>query len=185
MRTARGGVALLLIGFSLLLGGCATTITKPAAIPQPSKERFGTFDVVEFEPVSLAPKFETAEANQKAARKINEELISSLQNVFPGMKVGDQAGKTETGKTLVIRPVIKEIKFIGGAARFWVGAMAGSSAALMQVSFIDKGSGDVLADPEFYRSANAMGGGWSMGGTDNMMLTMIVQDITNYVVSNR
>ncbi len=185
MRIVKLGIALWLIGCTILLTGCVTKITKPAALPQPSTERFGTFDTVEFEKVSIAPKFAKSDANQKAAKKINEELMASLNNVFPGMTVADPAAKPTKGKMLVIRPVIKEIKFIGGGARFWLGAMAGSSAVLMQVSFVDKETGAVLANPEFYRAASAMGGGWSIGGTDNMMLTTIVQDITTYTSSNR
>ena len=185
MRTVSLGISIGLIGCSIFLAGCVTKITKPAAAPQPSTERFGAFNTVVFENVSLAPKFREARANQKAAKKINEELIASLRNAFPEMKIVDQATEPATDKTLVIRPVIKEIKFIGGGARFWVGAMAGSSAVLMQVTFVDQGTGAVLASPEFYRSANAMGGQWSFGASDNMMLTMIVQDIITYVVSNR
>ena len=106
-------------------------------------------------------------------------------NVFTGIKVVDKStGKPET-RTLVIRPPIKEIKFIGGAARFWVGPMAGSSAVLMEVSFVDKETGDVIAAPQFYRVANAWGGGMSMGGADNMMLSQVVQDIVIYTTSNR
>jgi len=178
-------VSACLISGCFLLAGCATTITKPTAAPQPCRERLGTFETVEFEHVSLAPACAGAGANQKAAKKIDELLIASMGNVFPGMKVVDKASGAAAGKTLVIRPVIKEIKFIGGAARFWVGAMAGSSAVLMQVDFINKGTEDILASTQFYRSANAWGGGMTMGGADNMMLSEIVQDVTTYSVSNR
>jgi hypothetical protein len=182
-QTLSAGIGMVCIG--MLVAGCATTITKPTAAPQPCKEKLGTFAAVEMEHVTLAPASAGAGANQKAAKKIDELLASSLRNIFPGMKVVDKAGEAPAAKTLVIRPQIKEIKFIGGAARFWVGAMAGSSAVLMQMDYVNKNTGDVLASAQFYRSANAFGGGMSMGGSDNMMLSEIVQDITTYTISNR
>ena len=78
----------------------------------------------------------------------------------------------------------KEIKFIGGFARFMVGGMAGSSAVLMKVTFLNSETGKVVAEPEFYRAANGMGGGYSMGATDNLMLDQIAQDIALYAKMN-
>ena len=175
----------LAVGSVLLLSGCATTITQPKEERQPAKEKFGTFKAYEIEHVTVSKAFAEAAANKKAAKKIDEDLISNMKNVFQDIKVVDASvGKTDI-KTLVIRPVVKEIKFIGGAARFWVGPMAGSSAVLMEVSYIDKQTETVLASPLFYCSANAWGGGMSMGGADNMMLSRIVLDIVNYTTSNR
>jgi len=58
--------------------------------------------------------------------------------------------------------------------------MAGSSAVLMQVTFRDGNTGEIIADPEFYRAANAYAGGWSMGATDNLMLDDITKDVAGY-----
>lgn len=179
------GMAVCLIVGGIFVSGCATNITRPASAPQPSPEPFGTFETVIYENVTIAPKFASANPNQRAAGRINEELITGLNNVFPGMQVVDHTTQEVPDKTLVIRPKIKEIKFIGGAARFWVGAMAGSSAVLMQVDFLDQSTGTVLTSPQFYRSAGAMSGGGSMGASDNMMLSAIAQDIVTYTVSNR
>ena len=175
----------VIISSSLLVSGCATHIRQPQSQPRPSTERFGTFDNVYYENVVIAPDFASSTPNQRAAKRINEELISGLNNVFPGMHVVDRAPQSASGKNVVIRPQVIEIKFIGGAARFWVGAMAGSSAVLMRVDYIDMQSGNILANPEFYRAASAHRGGMSMGATDNVMLTMIAQDIITYTSSNR
>lgn len=185
MRKMTLGMVSCLVGGSFFLSGCATTISKPAAAPQPCKERLGTFKAVEYEHVTLAKGYDGSGANKKAAKKIDQLMIAGLNNVFPGMKIVDKAEGAATDKTLVIRPAIKEVKFVGGAARFWVGAMAGSSAVLMQVDYIDKGSGGIVGSAEFYRVGNAWGGGMSMGGSDNAMLSEISQDVVNYSVSNR
>ncbi len=166
---------------TLLLQGCATTLSKPDSAPQPATVRLGTFANVALEPVEISPEFAAHSANKKAAKKINELLQDQMVYIFPNMNSDEK----KDGSTLVIKPLIKEIKFIGGAARFWLGAMAGSSAVLMQVDYIDKQTADVVAAPEFYNQASAMGGAYSMGTTDNLMLDQIVDQIIKYTKANR
>jgi hypothetical protein len=55
----------------------------------------------------------------------------------------------------------------------------------MQVTYRDLGSGEIVANPEFYEQANAWGGAWSFGTTDNLMLSRAAQDIVNYTAANR
>lgn len=166
---------------TLLLQGCATTLTEPASAPQPATVRLGTFANVELEPVEISTEFAAHSANQKAAKKINELLHTQMTYVFPNLNSDEK----QDGPTLVIKPLIKEIKFIGGAARFWLGAMAGSSAVLMQVDYVDKKTADVVAAPEFYNQASAFGGAYSMGASDNLMLDRVVDQIIKYTHSNR
>ncbi len=87
-------------------------------------------------------------------------------------------------RTLVLKPRIKQIKFISGGARFWAGAMAGSSAVVMSVEIVDKENGKIIAHPDFYQHANAMGGAWSFGSTDNIMLVRITEIIDAYLKAN-
>ena len=94
------------------------------------------------------------------------------------------AAATVPSKTLVITPVITEIKFINGAARFWAGAFAGSSAAIMKVQIVEKETGRTIAAPIFYARAAAMGGAWTFGATDNLMLTRIAGRLTDYLANN-
>ena len=173
------GVAVLA---SLFGSGCATNIRKPAASPMPTEAKFSTFKEVVMKPVSLAPSFSASSANQKACDKIDRGLSNQMSMVFPGMKKLEADGAVDSkGKRV---PVIEEIKFIGGFARFMVGGMAGSSAVLMKVTFVNSETGKVVAEPEFYRAASGMGGGYSMGATDNMMLDQIAQDIALYAKMN-
>ena len=172
------------VAAGLLAAGCATHLSKPAHEPVPSKVKFGEFQAVEMKSVSLNPAFAGSGANEKARKKIDELLFENMKKPFPNLK---RVEKFSTGstRTLQITPNIKEIKFIGGAARFWVGAMAGSSAVLMQVTYVDGSNGQTIADPEFYAQANAMGGAWTMGGTDNLMLERIEMDIVGYSIGNK
>ncbi len=167
--------------------GCATHINKPAAAPQPAKMKFGEFSKFELAPVSISPKFASQPANKKAAKKIEENIFACMSMCLTDLKKVEEKSTLVNSDTsaLLLQPTIEEIKFIGGAARFWVGPMAGSSAVLMKMTYKNKKTGEIIAEPEFYRSANAFGGGFSMGATDNMMLNSIAQDICNYTSNNR
>ena len=179
--SGRIGALFVLLAFTLAQG-CATKLTKPAVPPQPTTVKLSTFETVTMKKVEIAPEFASAGANQKAARKINEVLVYNMRMVFPNLR---EASGEDVQTGLLIEPLIQEIKFIGGAARFWVGAMAGSSAVLIKVSFRDASTGELIGEPQFYRAANAYTGGWSMGSTDNRMLEDIAKDIVNYATLNR
>jgi hypothetical protein len=189
---------------ALLLAGpvasCATHIRKPAMAPQPATARFGQFGAFELRTVALAPAFGgPGGANEKATRKIDELLQQRMPMALAGIRPMVPAAAPAPGAppavpsaapapavpTLLINPQVEEIKFVGGGARFWGGAMAGSSAVLMKVSFIDAATGRVLAEPEFYESAGAYAGAWSFGGADNAMLSHVVDDVCSYSAGNR
>ena len=179
-----------LVGVAVLAGllgtGCATNIRKPAMAPAPTEVKLSTFKQYILKPVAIAPAFSASSANQKACRKIETELFAQLSMALPGLEKAeaDGAAAPKGKRVLVIEPVIEEIKFIGGFARFMVGGMAGSSAVLMKVTFLNSETGKVVAEPEFYRAANGMGGGYSIGATDNLMLDQIAQDIALYAKMN-
>jgi hypothetical protein len=181
------GIVVSFILVIFLTQGCATHINKPASAAQPATIKFSKFSKFEIAPVTISPKFASQSANKKAAKKIEENIFACMSMCLTDLKKIEE-GKAKVGpgaSGLLIQPEIKEIKFIGGAARFWVGPMAGSSAVLMKTKYIDKKTGKIIAEPEFYRAANAFGGGFSMGATDNMMLDTIAQDICRYTSNNR
>lgn len=164
-------------------GGCATKIRKPVGEPQPAKVKLGEFKHVELTAVVIAPAL--GKANAKAVAKLDGLIDQKVRHVFTSVSRPGEAAAAPGGRTLRITPEIEDMKFIGGAARFWVGAMAGSSAVLMKVKLQDAASGEVLAEPEFYRAANAFTGGQTIGVTDNLMLDQIADDIANYCARNR
>jgi hypothetical protein len=86
--------------------------------------------------------------------------------------------------TLLIEPAIEDLKKVNGGERFWVGPMAGSSAVLLRMRYTDVASRDVIAAPVFYSKANAMGGAWTFGATDNIMLNRVVELACSYARSN-
>ena len=173
---------------SLFFLGCATQIKETAAVAQKASIPLGSFDHIYLVRSELAPEYNSHGANQKAANKINEVLANRLRFIFNDVTVVDNLDQVSTkaeSTTLVIKPLIKQIKFIGGAARFWAGAMAGSSVIVIDVDFIDADNNKSVGKVGFVRKGNAYAGAWSMGASDNNMLTQVVDDILNYVSINR
>jgi hypothetical protein len=62
--------------------------------------------------------------------------------------------------------------------------LAGSSAVVMRVTYTDEDTGAVIASPDFYQHASAMGGAFSVGGSDNAMLVRVANLITTYTTDN-
>lgn len=165
----------------LFASGCATQIKPPNERPQPSNVRLGTFQTVSMKRLSVNPVY--AGKNVRATKKIEEHLEACMGSVFSGrFKMIEQAGEPKSG--LLIDPYVDSIKFIGGGARVMVGPMAGSSAVLMKVRYVDAASKKMVAEPTFYAKANAWAAGYP-GMSDNEMLKTIAQNACSYSSNNR
>jgi len=171
---------MLVAGFVGLLSGCKTQIHPSGQINQPPQVAFNMFDNVQLNKVVMPAKYAGQPANMKAVAKIDLLLTEKIKKIYP--ELNNAAG---SGKTLIVEPEVIDIKFIGGGARVWAGAMAGSSAVLMKVKFIDKATGNVIAFPEFYSKSSAVAGAYSFGGNDNAMLHRVASDVAEYISKYR
>jgi hypothetical protein len=171
----------------LLLSGCLTQIGKPSRKTAVAKVPFGEFKLVELKAVRLSETFAGVKANQRALRKINEFLLRDLKTVFPDLVYVELAQDFSAAKerTLQITPVVKAIHLIERSSSSMDKGVVESSDVLLQVVFRDSASGAVIADPEFYRTAEAYAGVRSLGGADNKMFEDIAQDAANYSLSNK
>lgn len=175
----------LLVGVALLFAGCATTITSNRATNPPPAEAFVKFNRFELAAVILLPPYAGQPANERALLKIQENLSARMTPVFASWTAAVAPSAAPAAvRTLLVESVVAEIKFINGNARFWAGAMAGSSAVILRAKLTEKETGKVIATPEFYARASAMGGAWSFGATDNVMLTRIGDRLADYLAAN-
>lgn len=177
----------LLIFTLILTANCATNISRPKSDPIPAKVKFSNFSKIELKEVKISEGFASNKANKRAAKKIDEILTSELKQGFSNIEKinSGQDFSKNSSRTLQITPIIKEIKFISGAARVWTGALSGSSAILMEVEYRDSSNGKIIANPEFYRSVNAFVASLSFGIEDNDMLKNIAYDIAKYSTYNK
>jgi len=165
-----------------LLTGCATHISTTVTHNPPPAEKFSAFNRFELTKIALPPPYAGQGGNEKARAKIQEDLS---QRMDPALKQWNATGTAgEPARTLLIEPTISEIKFINGGARFWAGALAGSSAIIMNAKISEKETGKVIATPMFYARAEAWGGAWTFGVTDNLMLDRIAGRLADYLLGN-
>jgi len=161
----------------------ARTVIQASSMTNPAPtEAFNHFDHFESKPISMTAPFAGQSANEAAVKKIQENLDLRLNPTLAGWNAA--ATSATPPRVLLIEPRIDSIKFIGGGVRFFAGALAGSSGVLIKVKFIDAATGQVIAEPEFYQHANAMGGAYSVGGTDNAMLVREAVLIADYINAN-
>lgn len=173
MRTTATLAAVLLV-----VGGPA--IAAPPN-PPPAAKLAGHASY-EIKPIEMGAPYAGQKPNEKAREKLQEHLNTQLT---PILETWNQAGASSGAQTrLVIEPYVSNIKFIGGGARFWGGALAGDSFVVLKVKITEQPSGTLVAEPEFYQRAAAMSGAWTVGAQDKDMLRRVATLVANYLSSN-
>lgn len=176
--------AIVLGALAIMISGCSTRIHEKNETILPSKVPFAQFSKVVVVPL-LVERSGNDSGDQRAIEHIKDGLARCFDSVFKTVTHATPGQSTFTSGTLVIEPAIEDLKKVNGAERFWVGPIAGSSAVLLRTRYRDGNSGDMIASPVFYSKANAMGGTWTFGATDNAMLTRVVDLACDYARRNQ
>jgi hypothetical protein len=110
-----------------------------------------------------------------------------LQSIWPDLKVIPKGGEFSKSdqRTLQISPRIEHIHIVSTGARLWIGVMAGGSDLVMHVDYRDSSTGEIIANPDFWKGSNAWAGGWSMGASDSQIRDAIVHSIIKYTEGNK
>lgn len=157
------------------LQGCATSIKASSTQNPPPKEAFSKYGRIEVKPVVFKAGVEGDYAGlHKIDANITKDLAASLASWNK---------RPANGRTLVIEPVVEEMRFTHGAKRVLLGPLAGSSGVLMRVTIRDA-QGAVVATPEFFQRATAMAAGFTFGVHDNLMLTRVSNLASKYIIAN-
>jgi hypothetical protein len=159
-----------------LLAACVTNIEPSVASNPPPTEALRQFSHFDLMPLQASSD---AQAEKEALVKIDTNLHDKILAVTKPWERLDP-----NGRTLKIQPYVTQLKFVDGGTRFFAGAFAGSSAVVMQVKLTDAATDQIVAQPEFFQRAAAMGGAWSIGGTDNNMLERIAGVAQEYLKRN-
>jgi hypothetical protein len=180
-----GFTALCASAMLLLTSTCASaeTIAASAGSNPPPSLALGSFDRIEVSRIDMPENYASQKANKKALASLQKNLDEKIASTLTEWNA--RTPSNDPPRVLQLQPRVEKIKFIGGGARFFAGALAGKSAVLMRVRMIDAATGDVIADPEFYQHAAAMSGAWSMGGADNAMLARVTSLIVDYLNANQ
>lgn len=174
----RSAHAVLLASAALaltVLPGCATNIKAGTTQNPPPAAAFSSYGRIVLKAAVFKPGYD---GDAAGLASINANLKVNMAGAL-----GDWNRRPDNGRTLTISPVVEEMSFKHGAKRVMLGPLAGSSAVLMRLNIKDD-QGAVVATPEFYRRADAMAAGFTMGVHDNLMLTRVAELASNYLIAN-
>jgi len=163
------------LSLTLAVAACATNIkAKDETIVAPTA-KFGSYQSYTLNPLTVE-KSGGDSSDIAATKRIETELAACMAQSLP-----NQGGN----KKLLITPTITDLKKVNTSERIFLGAMAGSSAVLLNVKYTDAQTNEVIANPTFYSKASAMGGAWTFGSTDNVMLSRVVTKACDYTKQYR
>lgn len=171
-------VAALFLGF-------ASSPALAAEGPQnpPPSQKLGGYASYELKAVTIAPELTSKKNSDKVLSTVQEHVDQTVAPLLARWNA-EAAGAHESQEKLVIEPRITALHKPSGATRFFAGAFAGDGRIVMKVRIVEAGSGKLLAEPEFYRRANAMAGAWTVGAHDNAMLGKVVGLVADYLGAN-
>jgi hypothetical protein len=119
-----------------------------------------------------------------AASECQASMISALlmKNVYKSITV--QGAETVfKDRTLLVKVEIKEMRIVSWAARFWLGAMVGSSYMDMDIMLIDAVTKKEVRKKELNTSNNAWAAAWVMGSSDRSLPSDMGKIIAEYILS--
>lgn len=191
-QSIRRGVVSSLATALCCLGGIVSTQAASETVglvaagpvePLPSAVRFDQFDKVEVQYSVLGEYCRQTKLHRQSAQLLDELLLRDLSRVFPGMRTVGRFSDGEA-RTLEITPVIQEIDIQSDARRYWLSWAAGKSFLRIKLVCRDSASGQVIAEPSFYRETDALEASWTSGFSDRLIREEIVQDAVRYMLKN-
>jgi len=153
------------------------------AAPQnpPPAKKFAGYAGYDLSAMQIDPEL----AEKKNADKVLAKVQASMhKHVQPLVDSWNGSADAAAADRLRIEPRIVSLHKPSGANRFFAGAFAGQSRIIVKVRIVEAQAGALIAEPEFYQHANALGGAWSIGATDNAMLERVTELIATYLRTN-
>lgn len=168
----------------LAIAALVLSASPASAAPQnpPPARKLAGYASYAVKPMAIDPALEDKKNADKVVAKVQEYMEQNVAPIVAKWNADAASGGGATGK-LVIEPRITALHKPSGATRFFAGALAGDGKIVVMVKIHDE-SGTVIAEPEFYRRANAIAGAWTMGGHDAAMLGKVVGLISDYLNAN-
>lgn len=160
----------------------AEPIRATASHNPPPAEMLDAFDRVEIRPVTLDEDYSASRSGRKAVEAVRRNFEKELQP-WVATRNGRPA-RNDPPRVLVIEPRIDGVRFVGGAARFWLGPFMGSSRVLLRLRLVDAATGAVVAEPEFYQHTRGMSGGFTLGVMDKAMFVRVAALAADYLEKN-
>lgn len=166
------------------LGGCATSqsgrqeesaaMTPPVT---PLAKPYGEIVVCEIETTPVLKR-----DYEQDLMVCQLTLVSSLakRNKY-GRVEAARSNETYGKPTLLIRIKVSDMRIASGAARFWGGAMAGSSYMNMRMVLEDAETQQVVREEIFNSTNNPFAAAWTFGASDRSLPADMAEIMADYV----
>ncbi len=171
-----------------LLAACAADPARVQAVAEQESSRLekaskplSSFAEFELRPMTFTDGIMQEEGKLEEAREFEGNLIAKLSPLLDEWNAAGQSGAS--GK-LGIKIHIEGLRIIGGANRFWAGALAGDSFIDLDLQLIDETAGAAISKVRIYRDSDAMTGGWSVGKSDQNLDDYLVSIVHQYLMDN-
>jgi len=97
--------------------------------------------------------------------------------------VEKRKGEVKYNDALLVKGSVVEMRLVSGAARFWAGAMAGTSDMRVKLTFTDAASGTVVREKLLSTANNPWGAAWTYGSSDRSLPADMGRIIGEYIAA--
>ena len=108
------------------------------------------------------------------AAVISKNLFGAVEKEKDGVKYND---------ALLVKGTVVNMRIVGGAARFWAGAMAGTSDMSVKLTFTDAVTGKVVREKLLSSANYPWGAAWTYGGSDRSLPADMGRIIGEYIAA--
>lgn len=176
------GLALMLVGFLTACGGQSQgtgsetpETAEPFANEAPLDSAYASVVVAPFE-ASDEVKNDYSEALDES----HSALMAALIKKGSFQQVNKELAGAGDG-CLLVQTQVAEMRIVGGAARFWGGAFAGSSNMILDVKLVDAKTQAVVREKRIESSNNAFAAAWTYGSSDRGLPTDMGNIVAEYL----
>ena len=167
--------------FSLVFSGCASNQSgQQDAANKPVVPLDKPYTKLLVSEIEASPELKSTYDQQ--LKTYQSTLIASLKKTdkFNDVQENYTPGSVVNG-ALIVKPLLKDMRIAGGAARFFAGAMAGSSYMYIELSLIDSGNQAVLRKEELSSANNPFAAVWTSGATDQSLPSDMAEITAKYI----
>ncbi len=163
------------------LEGCMAHVSKPKGFQKPPTQPFSHYKKINLHKVTLSSGYDQSSTNWSIARKLDKQLQTKLNQLF---NAEDTGLASYISQTLIIKPVILEMRYVSMAKRLFFNEFAGASAILLQTTFINSDSKKIIAQLTVYEDSGSSSSTLSLGDADEWLLERLAQKILKYMNKN-
>jgi len=166
---------ILLILLALMLSACATgdkSAGTPGSDAAPPKAFTDTplasaYDTIIFYDFNTTPEFQKDYGADLETCQF--KAIATLRNEKKYKEIDENSGDNYGTGTLLVKVNVPKMRIVSGSARFWGGALAGSSEMTLEIDLIDAATNRVVGEKELSSASNPWAAAYTGGSNDRSL----------------